>query len=282
MLKKLIGCTLASFILGLASLSGTALAIPALQLDIVDDVAPGGHYKGSPDETTFSASDTFTLYALFCPQDTQMCQNSKLDLNKKYYIAAALIQVQPTQSVAQIPSGGLGSFVFNGQTINVNSTDMTYGVPTTAAGDVPKHGIYETFFKVFEFMFDPNVDATPYDVPAVNPPSLTMHPGPDGAGTGMYYRAFDVDVTGIQSGPDGELYDLHFDLYGIGEMCIGRDQQNCMPVLDVAPFSHDAQGYRVDAPRVDAPVPEPSTVLLVGAGVVGLGLWRRQKRNRRV
>ncbi|HBG45513.1 MAG TPA: hypothetical protein DDW94_00825 [Deltaproteobacteria bacterium] len=206
--------------------AGAAYAEPTLQLDILDGV------YDTNTETIVATSDQFTLYALLLPdQDTL--------LGDTFYISAALVPQTST-------STDLGSFTFNGTTIDVTA-DMVYGVPPLEANlafdanDLSKHGIFPTYFAEFEFTFDPNNTATAYNTQD----DAGEGPTPDPNGT-MYFEDFLVDVSNL----DGD-YTIHFDLYtkdGV-EGDIDRDE--------FAPFSHDAES----GPRQ---VPEPSTLLLLG------------------
>lgn len=220
--------------------AGSAFAYPHLQLDIGE---------GSYDTTTESivtGDRTFTLYAILSPIDSQA-----INFGEEYFISVAL---SPMTSDA----ADLGSFTFDGTAVDVTD-DMTYGNPPIEiveslqgwdANDLPKHGIFPTYFSEFGFYFDQSNTATCYNTQD-NPG------GPDTSGAGCYYAAFEVDWTGLA--PD---HYLHFDLYSKdihSSSLIDVDRD------DFAPFSHDAQT-----------IPEPSTLMLLGIGLIVLGVAGRK------
>ena len=229
--------------------AGSAVAIPNLQLDI-----SGGGYDTTTD-TIVARSNVFTLYALL----EASCRTS---LNETYYISAAL--TPKTRTTAQA-----GSFSFNGQTVHA-TTDMVYGVPPLEsnlsfdAGDLSKHDVYETYFTEFSFMFDPTLKTAAYNTERRAMSGAAMPT----SGSGVYLQAFAVDLSSLADG-----YGIHFDLY-----TESARSKRCITDIDVdefAPFSHDAEGTRQEP----APVPEPGTMMLLGAGFLGLAIYGKRRKN---
>ncbi len=221
--------------------AGKAAAVPTLQLDIL-----GGTYDPVT-ETIVASSSTFQLYAYLIP-------NSRNPIGDTYSISAALVP----QTVP--PGGSLGSFMVNGTTIGVTS-GMYYGIPPLEAylapdpGDLPPHGIFQTYFREFSFQFSPSNRAAVYntqDNPGTGPTSQSNG--------GMYYQMFTIDTSLLAAG-----YAIHFDLYNT---IIGSNPAD-VDISQFAPFSHDAESRRV---------PEASTLFLLGAGLVaGVALVARRK-----
>lgn len=234
-----LACLLA---VGVLAISPSAHAVPSLQLDI-----GGGVYDWST-ETIVATSNPFTLYALLRETDRN-------PLSDTYYISAAL-------TPKTVPPGAdLGSFTFDGTTVNVTE-DMVYGVPPMEAdgtagkdpGDLPKHGIFKTYFAEFSFQFDEGKNAKKYNTQD-DPGGFEVASAGDPI---LYYMAFNVDVGSLAAG-----YQIHFDLYNEKVRCSGD-----YDISAKAPFSHDAES---------APVPEPGTMLLLGSGLIGIATFGRKK-----
>jgi len=213
--------------------SGNAVfAEPYLMLD-----ASPAIYLGAPEESIFATEQVFTLYALVNSEAPES------DLTETFYLSAALVP-NPGESD---PGPDLGSYDFDGSTFNVVGT-MDYGIPpiglVSPPGLLPPHGVYETYYREHEFTLDLNNRATLYNS-MVTPGGPTDNP----LGT-LYYQAFEVDASGLDSG-----YVLHFDLYTKGSLSIDK----------FAPFSHDL---------VHTPIPASVILGILGLGVAG---WKLRK-----
>jgi hypothetical protein len=237
-----------------------ASALPLLQLDIL-----GGRYDAVT-ETIVAQDDVFTLYAYQTPK-----KGAPLDQSDHFISAAVVPKTGPAHE-------SLGSFVFDGHTVNVTE-EMFYGNPPIDVieardrGDLPRHAIFPSYFSEFPFQFSPLNRAQAYNTQ--DAPGSGPTPDPSGR---MYWAAFAVDVSGLADG-----YDLHFDLYSTffrnQLTCTGSGQSlSCTAgdVIDIdvdsfAPFSHDAQtGSRV---------PEPSSLILVGIAALAAGVVARRSRR---
>jgi hypothetical protein len=223
-----------SLLAAVIGLSATALhAVPELQLDII-----GGTYDTST-ETTLANSSVFTLRALV---------KGSSNLPGPYYISAAVEPAPEAPGSGPLPN--VGSFAINGTSYSIG--DLSYGVPPLnipddQAGDLPKHGIYPTYYKEVLFYFSPSSTVASYNVQDDAP-----------AGGLLYYHDFTIDVTGLASG-----LNLHFDFYD------EKVKRGVYTIDDFAPFSHDAAS-RTQVPDGGA------TVVMLGAAFLGAALFRRQ------
>ncbi len=123
-----------------------------------------------------------------------------------------------------------------------------YGTPPLEdPNSLASHGIFDTYFEIYEFSFD-------------GPLVGIADTQPGGTGTGLgYAELFDITVDSLLDGVTG----LHADLFSVsGDGILDLGSLDKKTVNAFAPFSHDAEYTSV---------PEPSTLALVAFGLAGVG-----------
>ncbi|WP_136526843.1 choice-of-anchor N protein [Geomonas ferrireducens] len=219
--------------------STSAFAEPVLQLYI-----PGATYDST--ETWVTTSSSFTLWVLGW--------GNKEPITNVFLSAA--FKTGETGTITLTPTTAAPP-VIDPSTPSAPTVGPS-GVGTQPVlGDgslLPSHGIYGdgtswVSFGLGDFTL---TDSMIGDFSVVAPDLSTLS-------TPGQINAYTVDITGYASG-------VHFDAY---DHILSGNHVSYL----FAPFSHDAEGGG------NPPVPEPGTIVLLGAGFLGLAIYGKRRQR---
>jgi hypothetical protein len=221
--------------------AGAANAIPSLQLGEGD---VGDWTYDLATDTWVTASNPFELLATANATTGKgaYAWSTSPDPNQYAYLVVSAV---PKTALTEPPE--LFDITISNATF---ATSGNGAPPLSDSNDLAPHGIFDTYFEIYEFQFDG--------------PVVTIddtQPGGGGSGDGFEER-FLITVNDMVAPVEA----LHFDLFtieGLGQL------NNTSVVESFAPFSHDAQF-----------VPEPGATVAFATGllIVGAALRRRQHR----
>jgi|GEM_PF-1327117 len=261
-----------AFVSGIV-MASPAFALPSLQLG--PDCDPGSTstcgswtYVGDGDDTWYNnGTQPFTLSAYanaLGGNGDYAWETAKKDPvkdpNQYAYLVAAVV-----------PDLGDRGDIFEMTITGATLVASGYGAPPVEdPTSLAPHGIYDTYFEVYEFQFDGSIGTI-----------TDQQPGQSGTGPG-YKETFDISWT--DSTADGSITGIHFDLFTVaskyknpaGPGYIGGPDNKFVQAF--APFSHDAQSI----PGGGTPpsgIPEPGLVALFSMGLLGIGLSHRRRRK---
>ena len=151
-----------------------------------------------------------------------------------------------------------GTFDVDGTTLGASASDWNFGTPPVGSVTPPyndslsPHGVFPTWYIQYAFKFGGNGTTSVFQTNADDPGYMTD--------TDKGWRNdFSIDTSNFLLDPASHMA-LHVDLYTL-------DANN--NVYASAPYSHDAQ----------ISVPEPSPVVLLGAGLLMMVLGFRRRRG---
>jgi hypothetical protein len=172
---------------------------------------------------------------------------------------------------------------------------MTYGVPPLHdvddgvgdTGDLPTHSIFDTYYTQVEvdFVIDQRIEKYDVQADAGDPAGKVISTGP------AYYDIVTVDISNLDPSVG-----VHLDLYSDLVIQCAETEDCTIADIDIdqfAPFSHDAQTSSSSTSTGQASttsstgqsstgngVPEPSTLTLLGFGMLGGLLYSRRRKNK--
>lgn len=235
-----------------------AHALPSLQLYIDPALNPGSTFDSGTQTWIYSGEGTFVLSAF------ALDKNLGSGVGNAFEGTSTMAKLSFALQGPSLPlPSGLGDTELTSVlgTISVDgdvipSGVWTYGTPpistvvTSDGGDdLSPHSIFPTWFAEYTFDFGAFGDGVFNTQPPIGSPVDTG-----------WRRDFTVDLSQLN------VESAHIDLYTM--------KSDGTTIHKSAPFSHDAEG---DTP--DNPVPEPASVLLIGAGLLGLRTLRGAQKK---
>jgi hypothetical protein len=219
-----------------------AWATPSLQLYFDPALNPGSYYN-LVNEGWETSKDPAIL--------TTFMQGLTMGDNFRVYISL------PGRPSSSDPNGGVIGLAVTEPTPEGTLTSpgsWVYGNP-----GLPPHGIFDAWYTSFDFtLVSPDNAFTVFNVEP-----------PGGGNVAGYRDDFSIDFTGTEA---NSLY--HFDLVDVTTGTKTNGDFN-----EFAPFSHDAER---DPGTPTPPIPEPSTLLLLSSGLLGIvGYARFRTRLRK-
>ncbi len=238
----------------LATIPCVAFSLPELQLNIVDgtyyaDYNGDGDTDDPFDEGMFIHGSSFTLQAFWSDKDNDLGDNP-------FYLSCSLLTPEGNRLADPTDLSGVS--------ISIDGSDISawsYGTPDDLAG----HGVLPTYYHPYSFTFDVgslNPDGTYSGVDYTADGIYNVQDSADpGNGSAGFIHDFSIDLSGLDHD-----YAMVFDLYTY-ETTLAGNSGNEKTKIYFAPFSHNAGA---------SPAPEPSTIILLGAGLIGLGFLRKR------
>ena len=234
----------------------TALALPALQLG---GEGAGWSYDTGDNTWVVSGTDNFTLSALANCTGTQTgCDSPNGDYA---WDATGSANQYAYLIVAAVPDSGSAADAFDVSIVNDGGATlvaMGHGTPPIQdPNSIAGHGIYDTYFEIYEFQFDGSIGTIG-----------NTQPGDSGTGDG-YSESFDITVNSMVDSLTG----LHFDLFTVsGARYDPNDEGSDRDLMEAfAPPSHDAE-YECCSRQV----PAPGAAFLFGLGLLALVGMRKK------
>lgn len=232
--------------LGAALFAGPAAAIPELQLYI-----EGATYVGGSEETwVYDGTGPIRLWAI----GNVNGPGGHGPISDVHLSIAYSSAFTPTFTLVSSTTGGYGGYVDPSTPVAavLEKTVTDGSVPKLSDGSsLPSHGQYGSGvswqqFSLGSFSLQ---DSQIEDF-------ITSFPVPDMTTEGQI-NVYEISATGLIAGAM-----VHFDLYN-------SVQAGTRARATFAPFSHDATGDGFS-------VPEPGTLASLGAGLIGIALFRRR------